>query len=182
MALVKNDIPIEARMHFLSRDPKYLEEKPYTLRYAPAAEDGISQTNIDRVEHHLVFHDMRDQHDLTYDRCGFAVAKLENNGMSYQDYADSEQIENKHAEEVLECVKKALGASSTELIDYVVRRRHASWPIATGDTYSYQQPASRAHIGGQKYIKQTLAVILLTCSRARSYVRWWCCHYSRSTW
>lgn len=43
-------------------------------------------------------------------------------------------------------MKNALGATSAELIDYVVRRRHATWPIATGNPYEYQQPASRAHI------------------------------------
>lgn len=147
MALVASNAPLEARMHFLSRDSKYLEEKPYTLRYTPAPEDGIPQTNIDRVEHCLKFTDMRNQSDVSYDRCGFAVAKLENPTMKYQDYADSEEIETKHSSEVLECVKSALEASSTELIDYVVRRRHATWPIATGDPYNYQQPASRAHIG-----------------------------------
>jgi len=28
-----------------------------------------------------------------------------------------------------------------------VRRRHPAWPIATGESYNFQQPALRAHIG-----------------------------------
>jgi hypothetical protein len=140
-------LAIDGRMHFLSRDPKYTHEKPYTLRYTPAPDDGVPQTNIERVEHPLRFHDIRTRPDLRYDQCGFTVAKLENDGMRYEDYADSEKIEGLHTTQVLETVKKALRASSAELIDYVVRRRHPTWPIATGDTYQYQQPASRAHIG-----------------------------------
>jgi len=89
---------------------------------------------------------MRGRPDLRYEQCGFMVAKLRRGGMSYEDYADAESIEGPHAEQVLEAVKGALGASSAELIDYVVRRRHPTWPISTGGTYEFQQPASRAHI------------------------------------
>ena len=138
---------IEGRMHFLARDPKYQHEKPYTLRYAPAVEDGIPQTNIERVEHPLQFQDMRNRSDLTYSECGFTVARLGNDSMAYQDYGDTVKIEEVHASEVLACVQEALGAQQVQLIDYVVRRRHPQWPIATGDMYQYQQPASRAHIG-----------------------------------
>ncbi|TEA13369.1 hypothetical protein C8034_v004994 [Colletotrichum sidae] len=53
---------LTGRMHFLARDAKYLHEKPYTLRYAPDPEDGIPQSNIDRVEHELCFHDLRQEH------------------------------------------------------------------------------------------------------------------------
>ncbi|TDZ25529.1 Aspirochlorine biosynthesis protein N [Colletotrichum orbiculare MAFF 240422] len=53
---------LTGRMHFLARDAKYLHEKPYTLRYAPDPEDGIPQSNIDRVEHKLCFHDLRQEH------------------------------------------------------------------------------------------------------------------------
>jgi hypothetical protein len=72
---------------------------------------------------------------------------MESNSMAYEDYDDRAKLEGVHADEVLGCVKKALGADRVDLIDYVVRRRHPEWPIATGETYAFQQPASRAHIG-----------------------------------
>ena len=144
------------RMHFLTRDPKYTHEKPYTLRYTPAPESGIPQTNIARVEHPVVFHDLRDRTDLKYEACGFGVVNLDNANaadaegerpvFSYDDYAHNDRIEKEHAPRVLQAVHTALGAASADLIDYVVRRRHESWPVSTGQPYAFQQPASRAHI------------------------------------
>ncbi|CAK7237884.1 hypothetical protein SBRCBS47491_010190 [Sporothrix bragantina] len=143
------------RMHFLTRDPKYALEKPYTLRYTPAPESGIPQTNIERVERPVVFHDLRGRTDLEYDTCGFGVVSLSGGGsntdgerpnFAYDDYAHNDRIENDHAPQVLQAVRAALGAASAELIDYVVRRRHEAWPVSTGQPYAFQQPASRAHI------------------------------------
>ena len=146
MAVVSGTF-VEGGMHFLARDSKYSHEKPFTLRYAPGPEDGFPQTNIEKIQHRIRFHDFRDRDDLSYDQCGFVLSKLDNDAMRYEDYADTEKVEGLHASQVLSCVKEALGARSTELIDYVLRRRHPTWPIATGSTYEYQQPASRAHIG-----------------------------------
>lgn len=136
---------VQGRMHFLAREPKYAHEKPYTLRYTPALESGIPQTNIARVEHPIVFRDWRGRSDLTYDECGFGVAQLQES-LDYDDYAHSDRIESVHAPRVLQAVRSALGAASAELVDYVVRRRHAAWPVSTGEPYAFQQPASRAHI------------------------------------
>lgn len=144
---------VQGRMHFLARDARYDTEKPYTLRYAPALADGIPQSNIERVEQAVEFRDLRGRTDLRYDECGFAVVPLplagdaeEEETMAYDDYARPERIESVHAPRVLAAVREALGAASAELIDYVVRRRHAGWPVSTGQPYGWQQPASRAHI------------------------------------
>jgi hypothetical protein len=111
---------VKGSLHFLSRDAKYQHEKPYTLRYAPGPDDDFPQTNIDRVQYDVDFHDMRNFPDLTYDKCGFMVTECPTS-MSYEDFADSDKIETLHAKEVTEAAKKALGARSVELLDYVVR-------------------------------------------------------------
>lgn len=156
----KDGAAVHGRMHFLTRNPKYAQEKPYTLRYTPAPESGIPQTNIERVEHPVVFHDLRGRTDLLYDECGFSVVKLgAQASFPYDDYEHADRIESGHAPHVLEAVRKALGAQSAELVDYVVRRRHVEWPVSTGEPYAFQQPASRAHIdhtyaGGVAVIKE----------------------------
>ena len=104
-------------MYFLSRDEKYREEKPYTLRYS--TDDGFPQTNIERTEYSIKFYDMRTEADLTYSRCGFRVANLQSQ-MQYEDYDDVKKIESIHQPEVAECVKQAMKASSVEILDYVV--------------------------------------------------------------
>lgn len=111
---------VTGRMHFLARDPKYLREKPYTLRYAPAPEDGFPQSNIDRVQHQLTFHDLRLHSELEYGRAGFMVSECLSL-MQYEDYADNKKIETIHAGEVTKAVRQALRAASVDLLDYVVR-------------------------------------------------------------
>ena len=52
-----------------------------------------------------------------------------------------------HIPEVLAEVQNAFSADDIHALKYVVRRRHPTWPIATGDSYDFEQTASRAHIG-----------------------------------
>ena len=115
--LQNNNTAVEANMYFLSRDEKYGEEKPYTLRYS--TDDGFPQTNIERTEYSVKFYDMRMEADLIYSRCGFRVANLQSQ-MQYEDYDDVKKIESIHQPEVAECVKQAMKASSAEVLDYVV--------------------------------------------------------------
>jgi hypothetical protein len=113
----ENNLAVDGKMYFLCRDEKYLEEKPYTLRYTP--DDGFPQTNIDRTEYSIKFHNMRTEKDLVYDKCGFRVANLQSQ-MKYEDYDDGDKVETIHRPEVAECVKDAMKASSAEVLDYVV--------------------------------------------------------------
>lgn len=138
-----NDLAVNGKIYFLSRIPAYDNVKPYTLRYTP--EDGFPQTNVERELHTLTFQDMRKNFYIPYDKCGFKVANLQSR-MSYDDFDDPDKVESLHQQEVADCVKDSLKASSVEILDYVIRRRDPQWPIATGEAYRSQQPASAAHI------------------------------------
>jgi hypothetical protein len=177
------DLAVEGMMYFLSRDDRYNQEKPYTLRFTPGG--GLPQTNIDRTQYSIKFHDMRKEQNLRYNKCGFKVATLHSQ-MQYEDYDDIDKVESIHGPEVAGCVKGALKATSAEVLDYVVsqlscrcmtsvainliepqiRRRHPTWPIATGETYSFQQPASRAHIGNVTYASWLFSCLVLTSPRS----------------
>ncbi|KAK1456504.1 methyltransferase CmcJ [Colletotrichum cuscutae] len=109
---------LTAQLHFLARNPKYEYEKPYTLRYIPSPKDGLSQSNIDRVQHEVKFNDLR-LRSLDYSECGFTVTDCSST-LQYDDYADTDKIEKIHAPEVMVAVRLALGATSVDLLDYVV--------------------------------------------------------------
>jgi hypothetical protein len=111
------DLAVEGMMYFLSRDDRYNQEKPYTLRYTPGG--GLPQTNIDRTQYSIKFHDMRREQNLRYNKCGFKVATLHSQ-MQYEDYDDIDKVESIHGPEVAGCVKGALKATSAEVLDYVV--------------------------------------------------------------
>ncbi|KXH50926.1 methyltransferase CmcJ [Colletotrichum nymphaeae SA-01] len=130
---------LTAQLHFLARNPKYEHEKPYTLRYTPSPEDGLSQSNIDRVQHEVKFHDLR-LRSLDYSECGFTVTDC-SSILQYDDYADTDKIEKAHAPEVMVAVRLALGATSVDLLDYVwltsvwhpLRGPLVDWPLALCD-------------------------------------------------
>jgi hypothetical protein len=62
---------------------------------------------------------MRKDLHLPYDNCGFKVASLQSR-MLYEDYDDPDKVESLHQQEVADCVKDSLKASSVEILDYVV--------------------------------------------------------------
>jgi hypothetical protein len=111
------DHSIKGNIYFLSRLPAYETIKPYTLRYS--SDDGFPQTNVERELHSVNFQDMREAPHLSYDKCGFKVANLEN-CLAYEDYDDPHKVESLHQPMVSDCVKNALGASSVRILEYVV--------------------------------------------------------------
>ena len=195
------DRSVEGKIYFLTRLLKYVNEKPYTLRYRPDNEDGLPQTNIERTIQPIDFHDLRAPPDLPYESCGFKVVNLDS-AMQYEDYEESTKVETIHVREVEACIKAALAAESAEVLDHVVclclhsnldhqilsryylklivtgvlqiRRRDQNWPVSTGQSYQFQQPASAAHIG-----RLFIFILLLINSRkavlksCRPHVRSW---------
>jgi hypothetical protein len=111
------DSVLGGEVYFLSRNPIYNQEKPYTLRYAP--ELDFPQTNIERSLHKIKFQDMRDAPGLIYDKCGFTFANYVS-AMRHEDFESPIKIETLHQAEIVECVKKTLNASSIDVLDYVV--------------------------------------------------------------
>ncbi|ERF69550.1 hypothetical protein EPUS_01880 [Endocarpon pusillum Z07020] len=142
MALTAGDV--EADIHYLSRSDIYKSVKPYTLRYKPPGLLPIS--NVIREKECTIIRNMRHHWDaLKYDSCGFQVVELDTQ-MTFDDFSDVDKIDRVHRPEIEKCVKRTMQASSVQVLDYVIRRRHVSFPIATGEPYEWQQPASRAHI------------------------------------
>jgi hypothetical protein len=120
---------LKASIYFLSRSPKYTTIKPYTLRYRP--ENGFPQTNVERTIHEVEIRDIRQHPELRYEECGFMVVKMAGSEMAgselavgdvmrYEDYQNLQKVEGVHQREVVECVRKALGARECVVCDYVV--------------------------------------------------------------
>lgn len=107
------------KIYFLTRLPKYIHEKPYTLRYRPDNEDDLHQTNIERTLQPITFQDLRASADLPYESCGFKVVELDS-AMRYEDYDEPTKVEAIHVREVEACIKAALQAESAEVLDHVV--------------------------------------------------------------
>ncbi|KAI9733661.1 MAG: hypothetical protein M1834_003263 [Cirrosporium novae-zelandiae] len=141
---VKDDGELQAAMHFLTRDPLFDSEKPYSMRYPPQGD--LPQSNIKREKHLLEIHNMRQRlDDLKFEQCGFGMMNMDSD-MSYDDFNDGSKITSVYLQEIGEAMKRTLNAKHVYVIDYAVRRRHSEFPISTGKNYKYDQPTAMAHI------------------------------------
>lgn len=136
---------ITTQLFFLDRDELYETVKPYVIRYD--VKTCIPPENIKRLLHPVTIKDLRQfKEKLEFIHCGFEVLSIASS-MSYEDYEDEDKIQSIHVPEILDRVKENFSADDVHALEHVIRRRHPKWPIATGDSYDYEQPASRAHLG-----------------------------------
>ncbi|KAK1505716.1 methyltransferase CmcJ [Colletotrichum abscissum] len=128
---------LTAQLHFLARNPKYEYEKPYTLRYIPSPKDGLSQSNIDRVQHEVKFNDLR-LRSLDYSECGFTVTDCSST-LQYDDYADTDKIEKIHAPEVMVATSEA--GSGSRLLMYDVDHTYEGGRAIIQETFGGEADA-----------------------------------------
>ncbi|KAL1966998.1 hypothetical protein VTN77DRAFT_3522 [Rasamsonia byssochlamydoides] len=115
-----------------ARDEKYKTEKSYTSRYDP--EGAFPPSNIEPMVYNIRIQNMRPlMQSLSYEQAGFQVAKLDSQ-MKYEDYMDPGKIREIHVSEVKALLKDLMGASRVYTLDFAVRRRHPTFPIATDYT------------------------------------------------
>jgi len=138
-----SDSTVHADIHFLAEDELYEEEKPYSLRYEP--EGDYARTNINIEKHEgIEIHDLRGL-EFSFEKNGFTVMNLESK-MKYEDWDDPEKVVEIYLREVSSSLKKLLGARHVQIFDHLLRKRHPSFPISTGEEYSHDQPTSTAHV------------------------------------
>ena len=136
---------VESSMHFLSRDRLYDTEKPYQLKYEPEA--GIPATNFKMEKKAPIkITSMRGREsEFSFSENGFRVLKLDHD-IPYETFSSREGIRT-YLRMVQEKVKTQLGAQKVQIFQYLVRKRDAGFPIATGQKYAFNQPSTIAHVG-----------------------------------
>ena len=136
---------VSASIHFLMRNPEYLETKPYAFQYK-LENTGIGQTNMEMEEvQNVEVMDMRScKHRFTFESHGFETITLQSH-LSHEDFAQEDKL-SVYFHELEGLLKQRLGASSVKIFRHGIRKRYASFPISTGAAYHYDQPTSVAHI------------------------------------
>jgi hypothetical protein len=109
-----------ASFYFLPKDPLWEKEKPYTLKFQPA--EKFPGTNGARVEvKEILVEDIRGRESsFSMDKNGFAVMKLENLGMTYDDFHDDSKVESVYLKNLAGGLKAFLGAKRVQIFDFVV--------------------------------------------------------------
>lgn len=109
---------ISTEIYFLQALAKYVDEKPYTMRYVP--ESPLTASNVIREKQTVKVKDVRgieDQYSL--DRNGFMVAKLATK-MSYSDFGDSSLITARYLNEVREMLRSIFPSAEIDFASYLV--------------------------------------------------------------
>lgn len=135
---------LNTHTHFLKRLPLYSEEKPYSLRYTPPS--GFSRANIEVERHAILVEDIRPRLALlSLAKDGCEVLPIASR-MEYTDFNDEEKTKAVYLHDVADLLCQRLGAQRVQIFEHTVRRRHAEFPISTGEAYRWNQPTSIAHV------------------------------------
>jgi len=131
-------------MDFLADSKQYLGEKPYRLKFEPPA--GLPRTNIQVDQQQQLIEDIRGREkDFTLENNGFTLVPFHVE-MAIEDYDEEQKIKALYLPKVAELLKDMLRASRVQIFEHLVRKRHISFPIATGELYSHYQPTTAVHI------------------------------------
>lgn len=130
--------------NFLQRDALYEVEKPYSLRFTPPS--AFPPSNIKLTNHDIIIKDVRARSEpLSFFKHGLQLLPFQSE-LPYAQFDDNDAVKRIYLREVANLIKGFLGAQKVQIFEHTVRKRHAEFPISTGESYRWNQPTSIAHV------------------------------------
>jgi len=109
---------ITTEIYHLQELPRYVSEKPYTMRYVP--EGGTAVSNVLREKHELTVKDIRgSKHEYTLDRNGFMISQLPTS-LDYATFDSKEAIEKEYFPELETILLDLYPGSTVDFVSYLV--------------------------------------------------------------
>jgi len=128
---------------FLSRNPRFEDEKPYLFTYP--LDDGTFPSNMEHEPHdRILIQNLRDRLP-SYHQSGIGFLDLQT-GFEHEDYDDPDKVEKVLLPKIRETLRAFLGANIVHILEYRLRKRDVDFPLSIGRAYEYLQPAIGAHI------------------------------------
>jgi len=97
----------------------------------------------------LTLHDLREEgRSLCFEENGIAVLEM-HSALAYEDFSDRQKVEEVYCKEVADALLMYMDASSVQVFDFALRRRHEEWPEKPSyliDGGGRSQPARQVHI------------------------------------
>jgi hypothetical protein len=130
--------------NFLQRNTLYEVEKPYSLRFTPPL--GFPRSNIKLANHKITIKDARARSKpLDFFQNGFQILPFRTE-LPYTQFEDDDAVKRVYLREVANLIRTFLGAQKVQIFEHTIRKRHAEFPISTGESYRWNQPTSIAHV------------------------------------
>lgn len=115
---------ISTEIYYLQELPRYVSEKPYTMRYIP--EGGTAVSNVLREKHMLSVKNIREnKHEYTLDRNGFMISRLPTS-LDYATFDSQEAIEKNYFPELESILLGLFPGSTVEFVSYLVPQTSSS--------------------------------------------------------
>ena len=109
---------ITTEIYHLQELPRYVSEKPYTMRYIP--EGGTAVSNVLREKHKLAVKDIRNsKHEYTLDRNGFMISQLPTS-LDYATFDSQEAIEEAYFPQLETILLGLFPGSTVDFVSYLV--------------------------------------------------------------
>ncbi|KAI9712106.1 MAG: hypothetical protein M1820_001815 [Bogoriella megaspora] len=136
---------VHTTVSYLKKKPNYEHEKLYTLNYESG--DDLPRTNISNEHKKVLIHDLRDkQSAASLEAYRFGLLSLKS-GLAHDEFNSPTRVEEVYYPQVLTLLRKVFpGAKSIFVLEHLLRKRHATFPIATGTDYEHTQPTTIVHI------------------------------------
>jgi hypothetical protein len=108
-----------ASMTFLSKEDRFLSEKPYRLTYNSK---NIPRTNVVReVVHDIPIWDLREvESTFTFEKNGIAILEHQSS-MTYEDFSHPAKIVERYCTEIAQVLLEYMRADHVYVFDYNVR-------------------------------------------------------------
>jgi hypothetical protein len=130
--------------NFLQRNALYDVEKPYSLRFTPPS--AFPPSNIKLANYNITIKNVRTRSEpLDFFHHGFQLLPFQSQ-LPYAQFDDDDAVKRVYLREVANLIKTFLGARKVQIFEHTVRKRHAEFPISTGESYRWNQPTSIAHV------------------------------------
>ncbi|MCJ1387073.1 hypothetical protein MMC17_010202 [Xylographa soralifera] len=166
---------VSTQITFLNRSKVFQKGKPYSID--PEIDDwsgDVARSNFsrNRVDNIPVSDIRGKEHLFSFEKHGFAVIEM-HSAMEYEDFEDSQRIDDVYCHEVGSCLLKYLDAAEVHIFDVNIRRRHPDYPFTEAKSGMPVQPAARAHIDGtQKSMKDVIDELGLSHCKRFLYVKY----------
>lgn len=139
------DRPTLAEVYYIAKDPRHEIEKPYSLYYDP--DDGIPRTNVTNEARLIEIHNARSiGRNITYKDFGFAALSFRSALLS-DDFYQRDIVVDVYYGECKKLLRTLFpDADKIEILEHLTRKRHQTFPVATGQDYEHSQPSTLVHI------------------------------------
>ncbi|KAM3413648.1 hypothetical protein BST61_g10341 [Cercospora zeina] len=132
---------IRTETYYADRDDKFLQEKPYELKFLPQEDFPLSNMTWSRYDgiHVTDIRGHEDQYNAQ--EHGFQLAPMRTT-LAYEDFDEPQKVEEVYMKEAAECLRSKLNAARVLAFDCNIRKSQVQYPLSSEEAWIMVQTDS----------------------------------------